>query len=96
MAVLPKREPVPVHMHSPPGNLFLQKVLEANPLTRLTTSKEMPKEFAAGAVKVFHRQVPAKLPPGPVLVVDPANDCDLWTLGDKLQATFTSINSQLK
>src|SRR5437763_662013 len=86
MAVLPKREPVPVHMHSPPGNLFLQKVLEANPLTRLTTSKEMPKEFAAGAVKVFHREVPARLPPGPVLVVDPANDCDLWTLGDKLQS----------
>jgi hypothetical protein len=86
VAILPKREPVPVHMHSPPGNLFLQKVLEANPLVRLTTSKEMPKLFADGAVKVFHREVPAKLPPGPVLVVDPANGCDLWTVGDKLQS----------
>ncbi|HEX4588823.1 MAG TPA: VWA domain-containing protein, partial [Gemmataceae bacterium] len=86
VAVMPRREPIPVHMHSPPGNLFLQKVLEANPLTRLTTSKEMPKEWAAGAVKVFHREVPAKLPPGPVLVVDPANDCDLWKVGEKLQS----------
>jgi hypothetical protein len=86
VAILPKREPVPVHMHSPTGNLFLQKVLEANPLVQLTTSKEMPKEFATGAVKVFHREVPAKLPPGPVLVVDPANGCDLWTVGDKLQS----------
>ncbi len=85
IAVLPKREPVPTHMHSPGGNLFLQKVLEANPLTRLTTSKVMPKEFPPGSVKVFHREVPAKLPPGSVLVVDPTNDCDLWKVGDKLQ-----------
>jgi hypothetical protein len=87
VAVLPKREPVPTHMHSPAGNLFLHKVLEANPLTRLTTSRVMPKEFPAGsgAVRVFHREVPAKLPAGPVLVVDPTNDCDLWKVGDKLQ-----------
>jgi hypothetical protein len=84
-AILPKREPVPVHMNSPGGNLFLQKVLEANPLVRLTTSREMPAQFAAGSVTVFHKAVPAKLPPGRVLVVDPAGDCDLWTLGDKLQ-----------
>lgn len=86
VAVLPKREPVPVHMHSPPGNLFLQKVLEANPLVRLTTSKQLPKEFAAGSVTVFHRETPAKLPPGPVLVVDPSGDCDLWQVGEKLQS----------
>jgi hypothetical protein len=85
VAVLPKREPMPVHMHSPGGNLFLQKVLEANPLVRLTTSKEMPKQFAAGTVTVFHREVPPKLPSGPVLVVDPAGDCELWKIGDKLQ-----------
>jgi hypothetical protein len=84
-AVLPKREPQPVHMNSPVGNLFLQKVLEANPLVRLTTSRELPKEFTAGSVTVLHRAVPAKLPAGKVLVVDPAGDCDLWTLGDKLQ-----------
>jgi hypothetical protein len=84
LAVLPKREPVPTHLHSPGGNLFLQKVLEANPLTRLTTSRVMPKEFPAGTVWVFHREVPAKLPPGPVLVVDPTNDCDLWAVGDRL------------
>ena len=85
VAVLPKRDDVPVHMHSPGGNLFLQKVLEANPLARLTTSRVMPKEFAPGSVTVFHRDVPAKLPAGQVLVVDPMNDCDLWKIGDKLQ-----------
>lgn len=85
VAILPKREPMPALMHSPSGNLFLQKVLEANPLVQLQTSREMPKEFDASAVKVFHRQTPAKLPPGPVFVVDPSHDCDLWKVGDKLQ-----------
>ncbi len=85
VAILPKREPLPVHMNSPSGNLFLQKVLEANPLVRLSTSRELPKEFAAGAVAVFHRAVPGRLPPGRVLVVDPAGDCDLWATGEKLQ-----------
>ncbi len=85
IAVLPKRNDVPVHMHSPVGNLFLQKVLEANPLTQLTTSKAMPATFQTGGVKVFHREAPATLPPGSVLVVDPANDCNLWKVGDKLQ-----------
>ncbi len=89
-AILPKREPMAVHMHSPPGNLFLQKVLEANPLVRLTTSKEMPKEFPPGAVKVFHREVPAKLPPGQVFVVDPTTDCDLWKVGEKLQSPIVT------
>ena len=28
VAILPRREPVPTHMHSPVGNLFLQKVLD--------------------------------------------------------------------
>jgi hypothetical protein len=85
IAILPTREDVPVHMHSPGGNLFLQKVLEANPLTRLTTSKVMPKNFTPGSITVFHREVPAKLPNGQILVVDPANDCDLWKIGEKLQ-----------
>ncbi len=85
IAVLPKRNDVPVHMHSPVGNLFLQKVLEANPLTQLTTSKAMPTEFKPGSVHVFHREVPKNLPPGPVLVVDPTNDCTLWKVGEKLQ-----------
>jgi hypothetical protein len=89
-AVLPKREPMPVHMHSPTGNLFLQKVLEANPLVRLTTSKKLPDGYPAGAVKVFHREVPATLPPGNVLVVDPTNDCELWKVGDKLQSPIVT------
>ena len=51
------------------GNLFLEKVLEANPLVRLSVTKEPPASRAAGAITVLHRVVPARLPAGPVLVV---------------------------
>jgi hypothetical protein len=77
-------------MHSPPGNLFLQKVLEANPLVRLTTSKELPGQFTAGTIHVFHRETPAKLPPGSVLVIDPTGDCDQWKVGDVLQSPIVT------
>ena len=54
VAVLPKREPMPVlHMNSPGGNLFLQKVLEANPLVRLTTSRELPAQNGQPARSPF-------------------------------------------
>ncbi len=86
LAVLPKREPVPTHMHSPNGNLFLHKVLEANPLTKLTTSRgAIPKDLPASTITVFHRETPAKLPAGMILVVEPTNDCDLWKVGEKIQ-----------
>ena len=90
VAVLPKRDPMPVFLSSPEGNLFLFKVLEANPLVHLTAAKELPKELPAGSVTVFHRQTPAKLPPGPVLVVDPVGDCDLWKTGEKIQSPIVT------
>ncbi len=91
VALLPKREKMPVHLHTPAGNLFLQKVLEANSLVQLTSSrKEMPKEFATNAVKVFYKDTPAQLPPGNVLVVDPQTDTNLWKLGDKLPTAIVT------
>jgi hypothetical protein len=83
-ALLPRREFQPVTLVTD-GNLFLEKVLEANPLVKLTLAKELTAKVAPGAVTVLHRKVPAKLPPGPVLIIDPAGSCDLWQVGDKLQ-----------
>lgn len=83
-AFLPKRDPQPVALASPDRNLFLRMVLEANPLVNLTVAKEVPAVVPAATVKIFHRVTPAVLPPGPVIVIDPANDTDLWKVGDKL------------
>jgi hypothetical protein len=91
VALLPKREKMNVQFHTASGNLFLHKVLEANSLVQLTqTRKELPKDFDAKAIKVFHRETPTKLPPGSVLVVDPQNDTDLYKLGEKLPAAIVT------
>jgi hypothetical protein len=83
-ALLPKREPLKVLLVSEP-DLFLEKVLEANPLVQLQTVRELPTHVSVGTVLVLHGQIPAKIPAGQVFVVDPAGACDLWELGDPLE-----------
>jgi hypothetical protein len=83
-ALLPRREPLQVLLVTEP-NLFLEKVLEANPLVQLQVAREVPAQAPAGTVFILHRQVPGRLPAGPVFVIDPAGPCELWELGDPLE-----------
>jgi hypothetical protein len=85
VALLPKREYLPVTLVSEQGNLFVEKVLEASPLVRLRVQRKPAGQPPAGMITVYHRHVPAKLPPGPALVIDPDNDCDLWSVGKPIQ-----------
>ena len=85
VALLPARAFQPVVFVSRSGDLFLEKVLEANPLVRLRVSRKPLTSPPAGAVMVYHHQTPTPLPPGPALVIDPDGDCDLWKVGAKLQ-----------
>ena len=72
VAILPRREPQPVTLVTE-GNLFLEKVFEAIPLVELTRRQGARRSGVAGRRRstVFHRKVPAKLPPGQVLVDRP-------------------------
>ena len=83
-AILPKRTTQKVLLISP-GNLFLQKALEANPLVELKAAKELPKQYASGVIHVFHRHVPKQLPRGLVLVIDPIEGCDYWQVAGPLE-----------
>jgi hypothetical protein len=85
VALLPRREYQPVTLVSEQGNLFVEKVLEANPLVRLKVERAPPERPAPGTITVYHRRVPKVLPPGPALVIDPAGGGDLWTAGPALQ-----------
>src|SRR5207244_2636705 len=60
-------------------------VLEVNPLVRIETTATMPKTYEPGVLYVFHRQVPATMPPGNSLVIDPHASTDLWKLGEKIE-----------
>jgi hypothetical protein len=82
-AILPRRDIQPVTLVSD-GNLFLEKVFEANPLVRLAVSNKPPGPDSPG-ITVFHKNVPAKLPPGLVLVIEPTTATDLWTIGEVQQ-----------
>jgi hypothetical protein len=62
----------------------LYKALEANPLVELKAVKELPAQYEPGALYVFHRLVPAELPPGTSFVVDPLTSSDLWQTGEPL------------
>jgi hypothetical protein len=67
-----------------PGNLFLQKAFEANPLTDVTIRSTFPNQWPTDTLVVLHRNVPQQLPAGNVLIIDPANDCELWQQGPVL------------
>jgi hypothetical protein len=67
------------------GNLFIQKVFQANPLVKCEVRKDLPKEWPSDAIIVLHRLVSPQLPPGNVLVVDPTSDCDAWSVGEEIE-----------
>ncbi len=83
-AIVPPRKIQNVLVVSP-GNLFLQKVFEANQLVKLTVAKELPTQWPANTIIVFHKLVPEKLPPGDLLIIDPESSCDLWAAGASLE-----------
>lgn len=82
-AVLPRRKRLPVTLVST-GNVFLQRVFEANSWVDLTVSEGVPSERVADDILVLHRQVPAKIPAGNVLMLQPETGCSLWELGERL------------
>jgi hypothetical protein len=81
VAVLPERKPVPVQLATK-GNLFLKGVLESIPLVDLQITEEAPSIAPPGGILVLDRIVPAQLPTGCVVVVDPQSATDAWTLGE--------------
>ena len=83
LAVLPKRTPMPVVLATK-GNVFLQGVLESIPLVELKIVDEAPSIAPPNGILVLDRMVPTQLPSGRVVVVDPQDSCDAWSLGDAI------------
>ena len=77
-----------------PGNLFLQKVFEANPLVVVEVVNGLPELWPPDTLIVLHRLVPPQIPAGNVLIVDPAESSDLWTLGEWLADPIVTIQDK--
>lgn len=80
-ALLPSRPPLPVNLVGESPNLFLSGGLSAIPRVQLTPSQQAITPRPAGGIAVFHRLVPAELPDGPLLFIDPQQDAPFWKLG---------------
>lgn len=83
-ALLPARKTQKVLIVTP-GNLFLQKVFEANPPVEVTIRKDFPETWPADSIVVLHGPLPATLPSGSVFAIDSVGSCDQWDQGDVLE-----------
>lgn len=83
-ALLPKREMQPVLLSSD-ANLFLRTVFEAIPYVVLQPVPAQGKQAPANSVAVFHRDLPQELPAGPVIVIDPQGNTNLFSVGEELE-----------
>jgi hypothetical protein len=92
-AIIPPRQVQNVLIVSP-GNLFLRKVFEANPLVNIQVTNELPTEWPADTIVVLHRLVPEKLPAAKILVIDPETNSDAWTLGEAIENPIITEQDQ--
>ena len=83
-ALLPARKTQKVLIITP-GNLFLQKVFEANPLVEVTVRKDFPETWPTDSIIVLHGPLPETLPSGNVFAIDSIGSCDQWDQGDVLE-----------
>lgn len=90
LASLPTRRPVPIQLITE-GDLFVSSVLESIPLVELSVVAAIESSESPVAVHVFDSAVPESLPAGPVLVIDPQNDCDFWTVGDTIDQPIVGL-----
>ncbi len=67
------------------GNLFLEKVFEANPLVEVSVVSEFPATWPDDALIILHGRIPEQLPRGNVFVVDPIGKCEYWDAGERLE-----------
>ncbi len=91
LAVLPTRRKMPITLATA-GSIFLKSVLESIPLVDLTIVEALPENWKPGrdSILVLHQKVPEKLPPGKLLVINPRNNCDLWTAGEPIETPLVS------
>ncbi len=70
---------------------FLLKVLESQGKLPVTFIKEVPQKLPVDTILVVHQQVPAILPEGKILIVNPQNSCDRFKIGDVIDSPLAEI-----
>lgn len=84
VAFLPERLTQHIYLFGA-DDFFLLKVLQSQPNIELHFLSELPDRIPDGGVLVLHQTVPAKIPTGKVLIIDPRNSCDQFEVGEPLE-----------
>ncbi|MCL2742482.1 MAG: BatA domain-containing protein [Planctomycetaceae bacterium] len=63
-------------------NIFLQSALQSLPDTEVITVYEVPQIISKNVVLVLNGKVPAELPTGNILIFNPQNDTQFFTVGE--------------
>ena len=80
-AILPPQKRLKILVHGN-GNFFLDNALASLPnVERIPDNKSHEEN---DSVYVYYQTVPQNLPAGNVLILDPRNDCELFTVGNQL------------
>lgn len=82
-AILPESRRIPVTLVSE-GNVFLERVLQANALVDLQVRSDVPPKLDPHAVLILHGRNPEQIPDDNVFVIQPDRSSDLWTVGETL------------
>ncbi len=91
LAVLPTRRKMPITLATP-GSVFLKSVLQSIPLVDLSIVESAPANWQPNrdSILVLHQKVPQQLPAGKLLIINPRNNCNLWTVGERIETPLVS------
>lgn len=67
------------------GNLFLEKVFEANRLVEVSVVSAFPAIWPEDSLVILHGRIPEQFPQGNVFVIDPIGNCEYWEAGQRLE-----------
>ena len=92
-AILPERPRIPVTLVTE-GNLFLERVLQANALVDLTVSSTIPEQPPGNGILILHEKTGDVIPPGRVFVIQPQAATDLWQVGEMIENPIVAEQDQ--
>jgi hypothetical protein len=92
-AVLPQKT-IQKLLYYGEDDFFLIKAFESQQNIQLERVTEYPSIIPDNAVLIIHQTVPQVLPKGNIFIIDPQNDCNLFTVGELLESPIAALEKK--
>ncbi len=90
-AVLPAKPLQKIELQGE-NDFFLARVLQSQQNVELTLGDGVSQ--TGETVHIFHQTVPSQLPDGNVMIIDPRNDCELFTVGEPIESPLVGTTDK--